>query len=194
MKRSARARLVVGVVLTGAIALLGLTGCGRLGIGAGSSSGDTDTSDVSWDGQALQAIGFSTDDVTLAADDTPTPAPSHPAAKNGAAKNGARHRLLRFAFANGRTLHAEGVVQTDEGTKTVVIQRGQVTAVDANSVTVKSTDGFTLTWQAGSQLKVIVNRAASQLSSITVGETVGVAGTKDNGTTTARLLVVPAKK
>jgi hypothetical protein len=187
MKRSARARLVVGVVLTGAIALLGLTGCGRLGIGAGSGSGDT--SDVSWDGQALQAIGFTTDDVTLAADNTSTPAPSHPAAKNGA-----RHRLLKFAFANGRTLHAEGVVQTDEGTKTVVIQRGQVTAVDANSVTVKSSDGFTLTWQAGSQLKVIVNRAASQLSSVTVGETVGVAGTKDNGTTTARLLVVPAKK
>lgn len=172
-----RTRLVVGVVLTGAVALLGLTGCGRLGAG----SSDTDSTEVTWDGQALQAIGYSTDDVALAGVD---PQPS-------AGAHRARHPRLRYAFRN--TLHAEAVVQTDEGTKTVVAQRGTVTAVDAGSVTVKSSDGFTLTWKVGDQAKVIVNRTKSDLSAITVGAEVGVAGAKDGETTNARLVVVPKK-
>ena len=45
-------------------------------------------------------------------------------------------------------------VQTDDATLTVVAQRGVVTAIDATSVTVKSTDGFTLTWIFGSPITV----------------------------------------
>jgi hypothetical protein len=173
------ARLVVGVVLTGAVALLGLTGCARLG------AGSSDTTDVTWDGQALQAIGYATEDVALTSADDPQPS------AGPAAGNRVRHPRLRYAFRN--TLHAEAVVKTEEGTKTVVAQRGTVTAVDATSVTVKSSDGFTLTWKIGDQSKVIVNRAKADLSAIAVGNEVGVAGAKDGDTPTVRLLVVPKK-
>jgi hypothetical protein len=175
MTRSARA--LAGIVLTGAVVLLGATGCGRLG-------GADETTDVTWDGQALQAIGYTTEDVTAA----PAAAPS-----NAPDKHGPGHRRLRFAFTH-RTLHAEGVVQTDEGTKTVVVQRGSVTAVDATSVTVKSTDGFTLTWKIGDAIKVAANRAKADMSAVTVGAEVGIAGARDGGTTTARLIVIPQKK
>jgi len=85
-------------------------------------------------------------------------------------------------------------VKTEDGTKTVVVQRGSVTAVDATSVTVKSTDGFTLTWKVGDPIKVVANKAKADMSAVTVGAEVGVAGAKDGGTTTARLIVVPQKK
>lgn len=176
------ARLLVGVVLTGTVALLGLTGCGRLG----ASSGDTETTDVTWDGQALQAIGYATEDVAPAAAADP-----QPSAGQGQQGQRVRHPRLRYAFRN--TLHAEAVVKTEEGTKTVVAQRGSVTAVDATSVTVKSSDGFTLTWKISDSSRVIVNRAKADLSAITVGTEVGVAGAKDGDTPTARLLVVPKK-
>jgi ABC-type transport system substrate-binding protein len=173
------ARLLVGVVLTGTVALLGLTGCGRLG------ASSADTTDVTWDGQALQAIGYTTEDVAPAATD---PQPTGGQAQPG---QRARHPRLRYAFRN--TLHAEAVVKTDEGTKTVVAQRGTVTAVDATSVTVKSSDGFTLTWKIADSTKVIVNRAKADLSAITVGTEIGAAGAKDGDAPTARLLVVPKK-
>jgi hypothetical protein len=175
-----RARLIVGVVLTGTVALLGLTGCGRLGAGASD-----DTTDVTWDGQALQAIGYATEDVSPAATD-PQPGPSAQADKRD------RHPRLRYAFRHN-TLHGEAVVKTDEGTKTVVVQRGTVTAVDASSVTVKSSDGFTLTWKIGDPHRVIVDRAKADVSAITTGVEIGVAGAKDGDTPVARLLVVPKK-
>jgi hypothetical protein len=178
MTRTARA--LAGIVLTGAVVLLGATGCGRLG-------GADETTDVTWDGQALQAIGYTTEDVKAAAD----PAPADTGQAGGKRRPG--HARLRFAF-NHRTLHAEGVVQTDEGTKTVVVQRGSVTAVDATSVTVKSTDGFTLTWKVGDPIKVVANRSKADMSAVTVGAEVGIAGAKDGGTTTARLIVIPQKK
>jgi hypothetical protein len=178
------ARLFVGVALTGAIALVGATGCGRFG--TGTESVDTDLTDVAWDGQALQAIGYTTEDVTLASAETPAPT-----ANPGKDRRELRHKRLRFAFRN--TLHAEAVVQTDEGTKTVVAQRGTVTAVNGTSLTVKSSDGFTLTWVIGDQTTVIVKRVKAQIGEVTVGAEVGVAGAKDGDATNARLVVVPVK-
>jgi hypothetical protein len=178
-------RLAVGAVLVGTLVLLGLSGCGRFG--AGSASADADTTTLTWDSQALEAIGYATEDVALLADTDPEPA----ATDRRDQGNRMRHPRLRFAFRH--TLHGEAVVQTDEGTKTVVAQRGTVTAIDATSVTVKSTDGFTLTWKIGSPIRVIANRAKADLSAITVGAEVGVAGAKDGDTPVARLLVVPKK-
>src|SRR6185369_6730849 len=112
-----RSRLVVGVVLTAAIALFGLSGCARLRNGASTD----DTTTASWDAQALESAGFTVDDVS---DSTATPAPN---ASNGAnAANGKRFKRLKFAFQH--TLHGEATVQTEEGLKTVVVQRGTVTA------------------------------------------------------------------
>jgi hypothetical protein len=165
---------IASIVLVAAIALTGLAGCGRLRNQTGSN-----TSDLAWDGQALQSLGYDTADLTSdgTTTDGTTPAPR------------ARHPRLRFVFQHA--LHAEATVQTDEGTKTVDVQRGTVTAIDATSVTVQSTDGFTLTWASNDKSVVIVNRARAQLSAVAVGTKVGLAGTRDGDTVTFRLLVVP---
>ena len=65
---------------------------------------------------------------------------------------------------------------------------------DATTVTVKSADGFTLTWTFGDPVKVVKDRAKAAPSALTVGATVGVAGERTGGTTTARLVVVPGAK
>jgi hypothetical protein len=116
-------------------------------------------------------------------------------AKAGAGGAGSkrRHRLLRFAFGKS-ALHGEAVVKTDDGTKTVVVQRGTVTAIDATSVTVKSTDGFTLTWTFGTPITVIERRSQVQPSAIAVGTQVGLVGDKAGNSPSARLIVVPNKK
>jgi hypothetical protein len=166
------------------VGALGLAGCGRLAGGGSASAG---ASDLSWDGQALEAIGFNPSDLVPAAN--VTDATPDPTATGKAGNRKARFRKLRFAFGK-KLLHGEATVQTDDGTKTVDVQRGSVTAVDATSVTVKSTDGFTLVWHFGSPFTVVQNRAKVDPSAITVGESVGVAGTRDGDTVNARLLVI----
>jgi hypothetical protein len=178
MTRSARTRVLVGIALTGAVALLGLTGCDRLG--SSNESVEADLTNLSWDGQALKAMGFTTEDVTLTDNQTPDPNKSDD-------RRESRHKRLRFAFSH--TLHAEGVVQTDEGVKTVVVQRGTVTAASTTSITVKSSDGYTLTWTVVDATKVIVNRAKSEISAVSVGAEVGVAGSKEGDAVHARLVV-----
>jgi hypothetical protein len=42
--------------------------------------------------------------------------------------------------------------------------------------------------------KVIVNRVKAEVSAVTVGAEVGVAGAKDGDATNARLIVVPVKR
>jgi hypothetical protein len=92
------------------------------------------------------------------------------------------------------TLHGEVVVQTKDGVRTVDVQRGTVTAIDAKTVTVKSADGFTLTWTFGNPLHVVEHRTAVQPSAVKVGTEIGLAGVKDGGVTTARLIVIPNSK
>jgi len=196
MRGTARARVLMGVVLAAAVAVLGLTGCGRLGNGGaggpGEAGGQAETTELGWEAQALEAIGFSSQELVpvAAVAEGPTPSAS---AKDREAKREQRHKRLRFAFSH-RVLHGEAVVQTDEGTKTVVVQRGTVTGIDATSVTVKSADGFTLTWKFGDPVHVVEHRTQVQPNAIAVGTEVGVAGAKDGDTAVARLIVVPNKK
>jgi hypothetical protein len=82
----------------------------------------------------------------------------------------------------------------DETTTTVVVQRGTVTAVTDKTITVKSSDGYTLTWNLGDQLRVIEHRATLKAADIAAGTEVGVAGAKDGSANTARLILVPRKK
>jgi len=184
MTGTARVRLAIGLAL--GVALLALAGCAR---STGSEATDTT---LSWDAQALQSIGFTTEDL---ADPVTTVTQSPAPGRQAQGKNRiiTRHKLVRFAFGK-RALHGEAVVQTDEGTKTVVVQRGTITAVDATTVTVKSADGFTLTWTFGDPIKVIKDQAQATPSALTIGTAVGVAGEKNGGSTTARLVVGPRAK
>ncbi|GAA0810271.1 hypothetical protein [Spirilliplanes yamanashiensis] len=102
-----------------------------------------------------------------------------------AGKPGKARRLLRK-----NTLHGELTVQTKNGPRTVVAQRGEVTAVDAAGLTVKSADGFTLTWTFGGKLRVRQDGKAAERTAITTGAQVGVAGAEDGAATVARLVRV----
>ena len=87
-----------------------------------------------------------------------------------------------------------GVMSALEGLKTVVAQRGTVTAASPSSITVKSSDGYTITWTVVDTTQVIANRAKAEISVVSVGADVGVAGSREGDVTNARLVVVPIKR
>ena len=137
------------------------------------------------EGQVLASLGFDTADLTLAPAGEPSASQSK-AAPNGP---GGKHRPRIKLRKN--VLHGETVVQTKDGVKTVAFQRGTVTAISTTSVTVKSTDGFSQTWTIGDKLHVIQHRKTVQPSDVKQGAEIGIAGPKENGTATARLIVLP---
>ncbi|MFI6130053.1 hypothetical protein [Micromonospora sp. NPDC051141] len=208
----ARQRIVTGATALLTAAALGLSGCGAARTGADSAreTAVEVAAAMGADGQALAALGV--DPADLDVDPVAAPAPSAsgtpaeqagsgtPAEQAGPDRKGdraqdwrKRHRA-RVLLRKNR-LHGEVVVQTKEnGTKTVAVQRGEVTAVDATSMTVKSADGFTMTWTFGEKLRVVEHRATIRANEIKVGTTVGVAGAKEGDKGVARLVVVPLRQ
>jgi hypothetical protein len=178
-------RLVLATVALGTVGLLGLAACG------GGASGTA----MSAESTALTALGFSSDDVSLVSD--PSPSASAAPGKDGSGSKAkhpiARRLTIRRALAKN-VEHGEVVVKTKDGDKTVDVQRGTVTAINSTTVTVKSSDGFSETWTFGSPIHVIEHRTTVQPSSVAVGADVGVAGTKSGGNLTASLLVIPNGK
>ena len=184
-----------------AVAMLGLTACGSAdkaadAASAGGAGGPAvaaaAATDLTAESEALAAAGFDVAELPGAPGE-PNPNPSgSPGAKKGDRPGhpGPEGALLRKAV-----LHGELVVKNKEGeVKTVAVQRGEVTAIDDKSITVKSSDGFTLTWTFGKELKVVQGRDPYPRGNIKVGTEVGVAGVKDGSTVTARLIVVPKKQ
>jgi hypothetical protein len=139
-----------------------------------------ESTDLSWEQQALQSIGYETDDLSAVED---------PGAAGPSERPRMRHPRLRYVFQH--TLHGEATVQTEDGVRTVVAQRGTVTEVTGDAITVRSTDGFVLTWRLTDRTVVVVNRAKSQIADVKVGTEVGVAGARDGDAVNARLVVVP---
>ncbi len=68
--------------------------------------------------------------------------------------DGQRRRKPAQARIGRRVLHGETVVQAEDGTVTHVVQRGVVTAISGSTFTVRSSDGFTLTWTRDAETKV----------------------------------------
>ncbi|RAK38338.1 hypothetical protein B0I29_105286 [Actinoplanes lutulentus] len=125
---------------------------------------------------ALQAAGFAEglDEVE--------PSPSE--------AEGPRPRAIRKLLRKN-TLHGEVVVQGRDGEqRTIVVQRGEVTAADDAGFTVKSTDGFELTWTFGEPLRVVQDRKKAERSAVKAGVQVAVGGARDGSVTAARLVVV----
>jgi hypothetical protein len=75
--------------------------------------------------------------------------------------------------------HGELVVKTNDGFQTVVVQRGEVTAVSDDSVTVRSADGFTRTWKLDDETRVRKNHEKADAGAIVKGDPVQVAGPND---------------
>jgi len=88
-----------------------------------------------------------------------------------------------------RTEHGELTVATKTGTQVIDVQRGQIVAVDPQSVTVKSKDGFTATYVINGNTKVRVDKQASSIGNVHDGDRVVVAALKSGSTDTARTVV-----
>jgi hypothetical protein len=201
-----RTRIALATTVLGIVGALSLAACGLAGrgnAGSGGTAADGGVTLVSDEGQALAAMGFDVKDLAAVdqgvalddplADPAASPGPSGTPGKRGPGK-GNRLRRPGRVFLSRNVLHGEAVVQTDSGTRTIDVQRGTVTAITDKTVTVKSADGFTQTWTFGTPIHVVEHRTSVQPSAIAVGTEIGLAGSKDGGTLTARLIVVPAKK
>jgi hypothetical protein len=179
-----------------AVGTVGLSGCG-VGRAPAQDAADAAVA-TSADMHALTALGFNPVDMqSTGAMDPPADPSAEPAgAASPDARPGDRLRKRHQArgFLRKNTLHGEIVVQSDDGVRTIAVQRGTVTEIDDDSMTVKSTDGFTLTWTFGDELRVIERRKTVQPDDVEVGTEVGVAGAKDGDTGTARLIVIPRAK
>ncbi len=187
-----RTRTALTLTTLGLAGLLVLPACGAApGAGAGTAAAGTaeaSAADVAAEALVLQAVGLETElGAPAALDDSAAPDPS--AAPSASAAGKERRPGIR-KFLRKNTLHGETTVQGKDGVRTVVVQRGTVTATDATTVSVKSTDGFTLTWTLGDKLRVVQNRAKADRSAVKVGAEIGVAGAKTGDTSTARLIVV----
>ncbi|MET8123412.1 hypothetical protein [Micromonospora sp. NPDC005189] len=189
-------------IATGTTALLaavalGVSGCGAAEVASqpAREAAVEVAAAMGVEGQALAAMGFDANDLdvqTLAAPATPAPGAS-PSAREKRGEEWRKRRQARVLLRKN-TLHGEAVVQTKDGTKTVAVQRGEVTAIDGDSMTVKSTDGFTMTWTFGDDLRVVERRATVQPSEVKVGAKLGVAGAKDGDKGVARLILIPRAK
>jgi hypothetical protein len=172
-----RTRMALILPTIGLSGVLALAGCGVASPSTTASLG----ADVADEAAALQQVGF---DTGLA--DTPSASPS---ASTGLGTPELRRRAIR-KYLRKNTLHGEVAVQTSNGVKTIVVQRGAVTAVGAGSVTVRSTDGFSLTWNFADKLIVVQTKKKVTASALKTGEQVGVAGVKDGSATDARLIAI----
>ena len=121
-----------------------------------------------------------------------TPTASGPAAQSGAQPDAAAKR--GWGLLGKRLEHGELVVQVRKEFRTVLIQRGTVTAVDSKSVTVKSRDGFTQTWQLAADTKIRKAGKTVAAGAVAVGNAVRVRGPKAGDTVTARVLLVRVPK
>jgi hypothetical protein len=106
---------------------------------------------------------------------------------------GGRGGFVGGPFDVRDALHGEVVVaKVDGGTETLLIQRGDVVAVSASSVEVKSADGFTRKYVVNGDTKV--GGARSSIDSVATGDTVVVCAVSGSGGPTARSLAVLAHK
>jgi hypothetical protein len=170
----------LGLVVAGGVLAIGLVGCGNGPVQEVGESAVEVAAAMGAEGQALAALGLD-----------PSPAASASAAPDRKDVPDRRERRKARVLLRTNVLHGEVVVQTKEGTKTVAVQRGEVTEISDSSVTVKSTDGYTATWTFAADLHVVRHSSTVQPEEIKAGTKVGVAGAKEGDRLVARLIVEP---
>ncbi len=152
-QRSGRARAVIAAVTVGVLALGGTVAYAATSGGSGS--------------EAVPAAAGSP---------SGSPSPGGPGFRHGGGG-------MWFGFGvGGRAVHGEATVKDDSTGKWVVRiwQRGTVTKVDGDQVTVKSDDGTSWTWTVGS------GATAQNSGALKKGDTASLTGTRsDTGTRTA---------
>jgi hypothetical protein len=96
---------------------------------------------------------------------------------------GWRHALGR------RVLHGEVTVQTEEGVKTLVMARGEVTALSKDAITVKRSDGVETSFKIDGDTRYGFRNEPAPTAELKVGETAFVAGEKSGDSATAKQVV-----
>ena len=138
---------------------------------------------VSAGGAALAAQGATG---TAQQGATTTTSPGKAKAKAGAGalgRAGWRHALGR------RVLHGEVTLQTQEGTRTVVLAYGTVTALAKDAITVRSSDGVETSFKLDGDTRFGFRDEPAPSAELKVGEDAFVTGEKSGGTATARRVV-----
>jgi hypothetical protein len=119
---------------------------------------------------------------------TPGTAPS--SGQPGLAGQHYRHFGMRFGLGGGMfgVLHGQVVVaKPGGGDQTVDVQNGQVTAVSSTSITLKSSDGFTMSYAVASS--TLVDAQRDGIGSVKAGNQVSVVATVSGSTATATSIV-----
>ena len=94
-------------------------------------------------------------------------------------------------FLGNRVEHGEFTLKgRDDKTVVVDVQRGQVTAVSATSITIKSEDGFTASYTVGSDTRVRVGGTRKAIGDVKVGNNAGVMARKEGGGAATAYLVI----
>ena len=96
---------------------------------------------------------------------------------------GWRHALGR------RVLHGEVTVQTQEGVKTLVMARGQVTDLSEDAITVKSSDGVETSFKLDGDSRYGFRNEPAPSAELKVGDTAFVTGEKSGDGATASRVV-----
>ncbi|MFI0449442.1 DUF5666 domain-containing protein [Actinomadura sp. 6N118] len=122
------------------------------------------------------------------------PSPT-PTASSSAAPDRHKHKHPRLHAARAaRGVHGEMTVRRDGKFVEMAWQRGQVTARTGSSLTVRSDDGVSWTWNTTADTKVRKNRAKAALNDVANGDRVMVWGDQNGTTRTAKIVRVPDKK
>ena len=145
-----------------------------------------------WLGWAVAGVLLvSAGGAALAAQDatTTTQAPSASAVK-------ARSRAVALGRGAGwrhalgrRVLHGVVTVQTKEGTKTIIMARGEVTALSGGAITVKSSDGVETSFAIDDATRFGFRNEPHPSAELKVGEDAFVAGEKSGDRAVARRVV-----
>jgi hypothetical protein len=136
-------------------------------------------------GAALAATNSSGTPATQSAVVT-TPIPSPSPGQLGAAGRRYQHFGAKFGLGGGLfgVLHGQFVMaKLGGGDQTVDVQNGQVTAVSSTSITLKSSDGFTMSYVVASS--TLVDAQRDGIGSVKVGNQASVLATVSGSTATA---------
>jgi hypothetical protein len=88
-----------------------------------------------------------------------------------------------------RVLHGEVTVQTQEGVKTIVVARGEVTALSKDAITVKSSDGVETSFSVDGDTRYGFRNEPAPTAELKVGEDAFVAGEKSGDRAVAKRVV-----
>jgi hypothetical protein len=121
---------------------------------------------------------------------TRAPSATRTADKANKARAGALGRGGGWRHALGRRiLHGEVTVQTREGVKTLVMARGQVTALSTDAITIRSSDGVETSFGIDGDTRFGFRNQPAPSAELKVGQDAVVAGEKSGDRATARRVV-----